>query len=107
MHYRCWNRGTWVIRNSAPLGPCSRTLHRDLWWPWGGGLFEVHKKIEAMLLLLDDPYCPSISEQLLYRNVKHLRGGLSFKAHSLLYHSTLGSRVIKRKKEDRLSQLDS
>ena len=31
-------------------------------------------------------------------NVKRFRGGLVFKAHRLLYHSTLGSRVIKKKK---------
>jgi len=32
------------------------------------------------------------------RNVKRFRGGLVFKAHRLLYHSILGSRVIKKKK---------
>ena len=32
-------------------------------------------------------------------NVKRFRGGLVFKAHRLLYHSTLGSRVIKKKKK--------
>ena len=37
-------------------------------------------------------------EQLLRRNLKRCRGGLVFKAHRLLYHSTLGSRVIKKKK---------
>ena len=31
------------------------------------------------------------------RNVKRLRGGLVFKAHRLLYHSTLGLRVIQNK----------
>ena len=25
-------RGTSLIRNSAPLGPCSRTMPRALWW---------------------------------------------------------------------------
>jgi len=39
-----------------------------------------------------------IGEQLLYRNVQRFRGGLVFKAHRLLYHSTLGLRVIKKKK---------
>ena len=34
---------------------------------------------------------------LLRRNVKRFRGGLVFKAHRLLYHSTLGLRVIKTK----------
>jgi len=38
------------------------------------------------------------SELPLSRNVKRFRGGLVFKAHRLLYHSTLGSRVIKKKK---------
>jgi len=30
--------------------------------------------------------------------VQRFRGGLVFKAHRLLYHSTLGLRVIKKKK---------
>jgi len=30
------------------------------------------------------------------------RGGLVFKAHAWLYHSTLGSRVMKKNKKDRL-----
>ena len=30
--------------------------------------------------------------------MKRFRGGLVFKAHRWLYHSTLGSRVIKKKK---------
>ena len=33
------------------------------------------------------------------RNVKRFPGGLVFKAHRLLYHSTLGLRVIKRERE--------
>ena len=41
----------------------------------------------------------SIEEQLLGRNVKRFRGGLVFKAHRILYHSTLGSTVIKKKKK--------
>jgi len=31
--------------------------------------------------------------------VNRFRGGLVFKAHRLVYHSTLGSRVIKKKKK--------
>ena len=34
-------------------------------------------------------------------NVQRFRGGLVFKAHRLLYHSTLGLRVIKMKKKER------
>ena len=37
-------------------------------------------------------------QQLLHRNVKGLRGGLVCKARRFVYHSTLGSRVIKKKK---------
>ena len=35
---------------------------------------------------------------LLRRNVKRLRGGLEFKARRLVFHSTLGPRVIKMNK---------
>jgi len=34
--------------------------------------------------------------KLLHINVQRFRGGLVFKAHGILYHSTLGLRVIKR-----------
>jgi len=40
----------------------------------------------------------SIQEQLLRRNVKRFQGGLVLKAHRLVYHSTLGWRVIKKKR---------
>jgi len=36
------------------------------------------------------------SEQLLRRKVKRIRGGLVFKAYRLVYHSTLGWRVIQK-----------
>ena len=42
----------------------------------------------------------SIKGQLLRRNVKLFRGGLVFKAHRLLHHSTLGSRGMKEKKKN-------
>jgi hypothetical protein len=35
-----------------------------------------------------------MSEKLLRRNVKRSRGGLVFKAHRRLYHSTIGSIVM-------------
>ena len=35
-------------------------------------------------------------EELLCRNVKRFRGGLLFKAHRLVYHSTLVWRVTKK-----------
>jgi len=34
-------------------------------------------------------------------DVKRFRGGLVFKAHRWLFHSTPGSRVIKQKKKER------
>ena len=37
--------------------------------------------------------------RLLRRNVNRFRGGLVFKAHRLVYHSTLGLRVMKKKEE--------
>ena len=40
--------------------------------------------------------------QLLYRNVQRFRGVLVFKAHRLLYHSTLGLRVITKKRPRKL-----
>jgi len=36
----------------------------------------------------------------LYRNVQRFRGGLVFKAHRLLYHTTLGLSVIKKRREE-------
>jgi len=50
-----------------------------------------------------DPDNHSVSEQVLSRNVERFREGLVFKAHRWLYHSTLGSRVIKKKKKKRQS----
>ena len=41
----------------------------------------------------------SIQDQLLRKIVKRLREGLVLKAHRLLYHSTLGSRVIHKWKK--------
>ena len=38
------------------------------------------------------------SVQLLHRNEKRFRGGLVFNAHRWLYHSTLGSRVKRKKR---------
>ena len=39
------------------------------------------------------------STVLLSRNVEQFRGRLVFQAHRLVYHSTLGLRVIKKKKK--------
>ena len=47
-----------------------------------------------------------MKEQLLRRNVKRFRGGLVGTAHRL-YHSTLGSRVMKKRREAYLAQKDA
>ena len=44
-------------------------------------------------------------DRLLHINVQLFRGGLVFKAHRLLYHSTLGLRVIKKKTKDGVGAL--
>ena len=36
-------RGTSLTRNSALLGPYSRTLHRAIWGSQGGGRFRMSK----------------------------------------------------------------
>ena len=33
------NRGTSLIRNSAPLGPYGRNMPKALWWSWGDWMF--------------------------------------------------------------------
>jgi len=60
--------------------------------------------VEEQVLLLNLP--PQLlllrrGEALLSRNVEWVRGGLVSKAHRLLYHSALGSRVIKKKKKEK------
>ena len=42
-------------------------------------------------------YATSIEEQILLQNVKPFREGLVCKAHRLLYHSSLGLRIIKER----------
>ena len=32
-------RGTSLIRKHLPVGTCSRTMSRAIWWPSGGGVF--------------------------------------------------------------------
>ena len=44
-------RGTSLIRNSALLGPYSRTMHRVLWWVLEGGHFLMR---ELPLYILHD-----------------------------------------------------
>jgi len=81
-------RGTLLIRKRLSLGPYSRPMPRALWWSWGGGE-------------------PSQSWASLGGNVKRFQGGLVLKAHRLVYHSTLGLRVMKKKKKLSRRDLDA
>ena len=44
--------------------------------------------------------CSQFKNNYFRRNVKRFRGGLVFKAHRLVYHATLGLRVIKKKVQE-------
>ena len=35
--------GTSLIRNTPLLGPYRRTIHRVLWWSWGGGAVSYER----------------------------------------------------------------
>jgi hypothetical protein len=53
------------------------------------------------------PGCRTVQqEQLLYRNEQWFPGGLVFKAHRLVYHSTLGLGVMKKKNKFREARSD-
>jgi len=52
---------------------------------------------KAFLVAGPEPFLVR-TEQILCKNGKRFQGGLVFEAHRLLYHSTLGWRVIKKKK---------
>jgi len=47
------------------------------------------------------------SGQILSGNVNRFQGGLVFKAHRLVHHSTLGVRVIKKEEDPRVFLLES
>ena len=70
--------------------------------PTSWSLFRIGTVAGVAIHLPQCPLCRVwglLQQQLLRRNVKRFRGGLVFKAHRLLYHSTLGSRVLNKKKE--------
>jgi hypothetical protein len=57
---------------------------------------DVRVVKQHQLLLSNHQF--SIKGQLLCKNVKRSRGGLVFKVDRLVYHSTLGLRVIKKRR---------
>ena len=74
----------------------TQSIRRENLVPRNGQFFD-QTKLSCSTEWLDATRA-SIQEQLLRMNVKRFRSGLVFKAHRLLFHSTLGLRVIKKKK---------
>ena len=69
-------------------------------YEWGTPVYQSTQSFPWSGDWLSDWLEPlAVSQQLLRRNVKRFRRGLVFKARRLVYHSTLGSRVINRKRE--------
>ena len=62
--------------------------------PFLGNLSPTIDKVSEELTLRYPHEGPCVAS----RNVKRFRGGLVFEAHRLVFHLTLGSRVIKKKK---------
>ena len=92
-------RSTSLIRNSTPLGPYSRTMHRALWWSWGVGRFYWGGTLVWRTLHPNAPtggsgFAVGCLRTTTCRIVKRFQGRLVFKAHRLVHHSTLGSRVV-------------
>ena len=60
---------------------------------------EAEPRVRAVQIRVVAPVQSSSQGQPLRRNVKRFRGGLATKAHRLVYHLTLGSRLRKRRRE--------
>ena len=56
-------------------------------------------KLQRRAAPIEVPYSKLIDVCITARNMQRFRGGLAFKAHRLSYHSTLGFRVIEKKKK--------
>ena len=77
-------------RHQALLGVCDQEEKRSK-----RGLRDIVADARARC----GPDTPNVGQAAaveLSRNVELFRGGLVFKAHELLYHSTLGTRVMKK-----------
>jgi len=102
-----WEKQTQIEQVPPPLPPTPRALagasHAPWTWCWGGnqpvGFSERGSGVTPCLGLAEAPVRGEGLEQLLRRNLKRFRVGLVVKTHRLVYHSTLGWRVIKKKKK--------
>ena len=59
-----------------------------------GTKVRVFDLVRSTCHAIDGPLAASLG------NVERFRGGLVLKAHRLVFHSTLGSRVIKKRREN-------
>ena len=75
----------------SELGTIKRVRAR--FWPWLAPFFRCEHLKPSHL------FHDCSEERLLSSHVERFRGGLVCKAHRLVYRSTLGSRVIKKKKQ--------
>ena len=82
---RMWNTYSFAVYTNE-YGTCKVVKAR--FWPWFS-----NKRFTLFLLR-------SAAARLLRSNLKRFRGGLVFKIHRLVYHSTLGSRVIQKRRSD-------
>ena len=91
-------RGSSLIRNSGRLGPFSRTMPRPLW----AVSFErgTPKGPLRIFLTVLTGCAPRLSFREESANPRGICGGIVFKAHRPIYHSTLGSRVKRKKRKN-------
>jgi hypothetical protein len=94
--------GVWLwlrVDDAGPRAGARMNLKPQLEFPFPGSLIST-----VLNLKQQARYTHEIEQRVYLRwslgvgNVQRFRGGLVFKAHRLLYHSTLGLRVIKKEK---------
>jgi len=83
---------------------CSRDTYPESYISKNTSIRRKQWQTSRMLVLVRQRL--AVYHKLPARTVKRFRGGLVFKVHRWLYHSTLGSRVIKKKKTDRVLEFD-
>jgi len=97
---RCFVIGRTLSISRIQIAP-TRAEHHTL-FPLSRARSLSHSFFGQSGLFAGNKHTPCQKErekELLRRNVKRFRGGLVFKAHRHVYNSTLGLRVIHKKKE--------
>ena len=84
------------------LDPAPCTLHHAPWtldsapWTLQPAPCILHLEVSKVHLLVGDRVADPVGDQVAHTTILNTRGGLAFKAHRLVYHSNLGSIVIKK-----------